>query len=215
MTTGSVFGEALRVFGRRWYRYLTLYAVAVVPSVVVRSWLPGPWDSIMDPILLVLFPLANGAIAFAVLTRSGDYGLALSAYARIAPRGLHLVAADFVSILGIAMGLVALVVPGLAAAWSVFTPVLVAERDVGLGLRRSLDLTDGRTWIGFWVVVLPVLIVFAVSIPIWLLGLNDEVPYVIGRLVIDLVLSAYAAVAAAVFYRRLIDAHGQLTLTAS
>jgi hypothetical protein len=206
-TTGSVLGEALRVFGRRPWRYLALAALLFVPWVVLYEVLSWPWYEIADWVGFLLIPVAEGAIAYAVLNESTLRGPGLAAYVRIASRFARLIVAGLVWGLLVVIGLVLLIVPGclLIARWSVYVPAVVAERDSGLGLGRSRDLTVGRRWVGFWVTVVPFAPWIALWVPQLLWGGVDEGAWRVAANAAGLVLMAYAAVALAVLYRRLVE----------
>lgn len=204
MTTGEVLREALVVFGRHWWRYLGLVAVVYVPSMVADLLVPWPWSVLVFPVDLVANTVTLGAVAYTVLYVSELRGVGVGAYLRIVPRLPRLVAVSFVQAIAVAIGFVLLIVPGLLliARWSVYVPAIVAEQDSGLGLGRSSDLTSGRRWIGFWVVLLPVLVNLLVTGPNVVLR-SDAIAW--AGVPISLVVVTYGAVAAAVLYRRLVS----------
>ena len=161
-----------------------------------------PWNLLVVGIALPLyFGLSQAAVAYAVIN-DGCRGLDLAAYVGVGQRIPHLVAASVVYLLLAALGFCLFIVPGclLVARWSVFVPALVNERRIGLGLRRSVDLTEGHRWTGFWIALIPVLLIVAESV---IDPPNEVVSW--AMVAIDVVLSAYAIVAAAVFYRRLVS----------
>jgi hypothetical protein len=80
ITTGSVLREALRVSGRRWWRYLVLY-VAVWLPVFIEPFLAWPWALAAGFVALLLLPLAEGAVAFAVLNEPTLRGFGLKTIA--------------------------------------------------------------------------------------------------------------------------------------
>jgi hypothetical protein len=68
----------------------------------------------------------------------------------------QLIVVGFVAALGVVLGFVLLIVPGLIliTVWSVSAPVVVLERPPGLGaLRRSRELVRGNGWAVFGVIV--------------------------------------------------------------
>ena len=106
--------------------------------------------------------------------------------------------------LGIMVGLVLLIIPGIILwlRWSVAVPVLVQERLGVLGsMARSRDLTKGNRWalLGFWVIlivaVIAIQLVLGKVIPIF--GLT--IGLILGALV-TAVMSVVTSVAAAVTY---------------
>jgi hypothetical protein len=77
-------------------------------------------------------------------------------FRRVAPVVLPLILVGFVAGLGIAVGLLLLIVPGLflLTIWAVFAPVIVVERRGLDALSRSADLTKGNRWQVFAVILL-------------------------------------------------------------
>jgi len=109
-----------------------------------------------------------------------------------------------VAVLGIVIGLVLFVVPGLILItfWSVFAPVIVLERPPGLGaLSRSRELVRGNGWQVFSVIlVLFVLIVFvsgAIELAAESAGTGVGI---VVRVVIGVLTAPISALAAAVLY---------------
>ena len=96
------------------------------------------------------FALAAGACLTAVIAdRAGDGVSGRNALAGAWSKLGPLVGLALVSVLGIAAGLLLLFVPGvwIATVWSLAMPVLIVEGvGVGLALRRSRELVQGRFW---------------------------------------------------------------------
>ena len=77
-------------------------------------------------------------------------------YTRVRPRLAALIAAGIVAGLGIAVGLILLIVPGLflLTRWSMVAPAVVLEkRSAGDGLSRSWALVKGHSWTMFAIIV--------------------------------------------------------------
>lgn len=105
---------------------------------------------------------------------------------------------------GIAIGIVLLVVPGLilATVWSVAAPVVVLERPGGLrALRRSRELVRGNAWNVFAVILLLVILVGAVSsgIDFGAESAGAGVGLVV-RVIVGVLTAPISALAAAVLY---------------
>jgi hypothetical protein len=119
-------------------------------------------------ISIVIGALVQGALTRATVSasegRKTSFGENLSTGLRVA---LPLIGLGIIIAIGVAIGMVLLVVPGiiLALMWSVAAPALVVEREgVFAALRRSSQLTKGARWkiLGLFLVVV---------IAYWLLSL--------------------------------------------
>jgi hypothetical protein len=116
----------------------------------------------------------------------------------------QLIIVGIVAGVGIVVGFVLLIVPGLIliTVWSVVAPVVVLERPPGLGaLRRSRELVRGSGWQVFLVIlVLDILVVGASSgVQIGANSAGSGVGIVV-RVVIGVLTAPLSALAAAVLY---------------
>jgi hypothetical protein len=125
----------------------------------------------------------------------------------VAPVLWQLIGVAIVAAVGITVGLVALVVPGLylITMWSLIAPVVVLERPPGLGaLGRSRELVRGNGWRVFAVIIVFELVITIIAGLIELAadsagtGVGLVVTVVLGVLTAPL-----AALAAAVLYFQL------------
>jgi hypothetical protein len=113
---------------------------------------------------------------------------------------------------GILVGFILIVVPGLilATLWSVAAPVVVLERPDGLrALGRSRELVRGNGWNVFAVILLLVVLVGLVGVGIEVAG--DAAGAAVGlvvRVVVGILTAPISALAAAVLYFDLRNAHG-------
>lgn len=126
---------------------------------------------------------------------------------------LPLIGAGVLAGLGIALGFVLLIVPGLflLTIWAVIAPVIVLERTGVLpAFGRSRELVHGNGWPVFGVIVLLFLIVIAVGLVVGAIGaaVGDA-----GRYIADFLVSVLTAplsgLAAAVLYFRLRGPRGE------
>jgi hypothetical protein len=124
-----------------------------------------------------------------------------------------LVAVSILSAIGVAIGFILLIIPGLILIvfWSVVAPVTVLERPgVFAAFGRSRELVRGNGWNVFWVIVIVFVIVFVVSI---VAGLAASGLGSVGRALIQwAVNSAVApvtALSASVLYFALRGAHAE------
>lgn len=114
--------------------------------------------------------------------------------------------------IAIGFGLVLLIVPGLIllTIWSVAAPVAVVEKPgVFAALGRSRALVAGNAWRVFAVIVVIFVILFVVSIVVASIGAvaDSFVLSVVVDLVINVLLAPIYALAAAVLYFALREAH--------
>lgn len=154
--------------------------------------------------------LVQGALVKAVEDlRDGRQDLSMvetfgHALARLVP----LTAAGILATLGIVLGLLLLIVPGLVLLtwWLVVSPVIVLEgRPVLESFRRSRELVIGHGWPVFGVVVLTLLVIFALGIVIGILlaPLSSEWRGFLGSAIGNSLAAPFAAVAWTLTYFRL------------
>jgi len=115
----------------------------------------------------------QGALTEAVADlRDGRADLSIKqTFARVLPLLGTLFLAGLLAVLGIGLGLLLLIVPGLLLLtwWSVITPVIVLERKGVLdSFGRSRELVRGHAWIVFGVIILTILILIGVGLLIGL-----------------------------------------------
>lgn len=137
----------------------------------------------------------------------------------VAPRLLTLFLVGLVAGIAIFVGFLLLIVPGLIliTIWAVAAPVVVLEgKGVFEALGRSRELVRGNGWQVFGVLVALLAIVLVASIVIGSIGaIGDSfVVLVIVSLLLFALLSPLQALAQAVLYFALREAHGQPALSA-
>lgn len=150
-------------------------------------------------------PIAEGAVAAAALALLAGNRFEPAFVGVAVRRAPAILVASIARGIGILVGLVLLVFPGLVvfARWSVFVPVLINERAVGLGLERSWGLVKGRSWVAFWLTFLPTLA--AASIGVGRVFI-DGAQWVTVDVVAHVLLATYSTVVAVVLYRWLVGA---------
>jgi hypothetical protein len=213
VSAGEVIGEAWALYRAHWRHLLPLaaafYLVIAVATLLLTLAL-GLIGALVAAVgsLVGYFWLA-GALTEAVADiRDGRADFSLQeTFARVWPRVWTLLGAGLLAVLGIAVGLVLLIVPGLVLLtwWSVISPVIVLERRGAIeSFGRSRELVRGRGWSVFAVVILTVLISFAIGIvvSIALVWLPDEAASFFGGLINGTLTAPFVALAwTLVFFR--------------
>ena len=175
--------------GARWL----LVAVGVAVTVVGTFWLQGALVVLVDAI------------------RSGRADVpGRDLYRRVEPRLAVLVAAGLLAAVGVALGIVLLVVPGLVllTLWSMIVPAIVLEgRGLRDAFRRSMELVRGSGLRVFAVIVLTVLLATIVGAAIRALfaPLPDVLAYYAGGVVANSVTVPFVAIAWTLTYFALRD----------
>ena len=205
-----------RLFLARFWRTLLIVALMLAPlelaiaildpgfSSLAPGWLA--WVGITSAITLLVFPWAIGALVHDVA--EGDR-TATEPYARTWDRLPDLIVSAVVTTVGILLGLLLLVVPGLIlfARWALIVPLIVLERApwrVALG--RSNELVRGRTaevLAIFVVLSLIALVLVAAPVLVGYLALGGVLGAWLATMAVNTVFIAFYAFAPFVLYRRL------------
>ncbi len=163
------------------------------------------WVALTAVVGLVSFPWVIGAL---IHDAANDDETPIAAYRRTAGQLPDLIVSSVVTTVGIALGTLALVVPGLIllSRWALVVPLIVLDgASWRESLRRSNELVRGRTWSVFGVFVVLTLIGAAlVAIPtaIGYLWIGGVVGAWLATVAIDTVGIAFYSFAPLVLYRR-------------
>jgi MFS family permease len=191
---GEVVGESWRLFLGRFWRTLLIVGLVLAPLELALALLDpefsssggGAWVAWVvasSALTLVAFPWIIGAVVHDVAR--GDES-ATDPYRHTKDRLADLVLSALVTTVGILLGTIAFVVPGLIlmARWALVVPLIVLERSPWrVALARSNELVRGRTG--------RVLAIFAL---LTLIGAAlVAVPVIVGYWVIGGVLGAWIA----------------------
>jgi hypothetical protein len=215
---GDVLREAWALYKAQWRHFLPLaLLVFVVISLIglVLAFALGWFGAVLATLVgfVGVFWL-QGALCEAVAdVRDGRVDLSISeTLQKVRPRVVPLLGAGVLAGLGVAVGLVLLIVPGLVLLtwWSVIVPVVVLERVAAMdSFGRSRELVRGYGWNVFGVIILTVLIllvfaiVFAIVAAILLNWLPDELKSFVQTLVVDTLTAPFLALAWTLMYFRL------------
>ena len=175
---GSAIEAAASVLLRHFVPFVVTALIASFPNVVYWYLIGrGTSLSVLTITGLASMVVNTAALIFVIQTltygtvqalrgRSASIGDCLIQGARRLPAGIVI---GFLAYLGIVLGTVLLIVPGLIlfTMWSVALPANTVERTgILASLARSRDLTSGRRWRVFGTIIIPVLISLVTS---WIL----------------------------------------------
>lgn len=212
--TSGVIGEAWETFKAHWRHLvpiaLVVYvAVAFISLVLVLllTWLGAILSFIIS--LIALFWVQGALVRAVEDIRDGRADMSLGeTYERVRPQLPAIIVGGLLAGLGIAFGLVLLIVPGLILLtwWIVIIPVIVLEeRSAGEAFSRSRQLVRGHAWSVFGVIVLTILLVIAFNIVlgILLLPVSDWLQSFVSNIVIGTVVTPFVVVTWTTLYYRL------------
>lgn len=185
VTVGRVFARSVDVIRANPVATLgTSFLLMALPGLIaslagaqltmLTSWRSGMYAGMVGYGLVIglLWLIASGALVHATVAHDQGRQASMAEGVRIGiARCLPLAAVYILFFLGVWIGTLLLVVPGiwLAVRWGVALPAVVAERTGVFGaFTRSSDLTRGARWHVFGIMLLAtivyVLIVFAIGI---------------------------------------------------
>ena len=221
---GSLFRDSLSVYASHLLVFLAIGAVVVIPVQLIVSGLgleqlTGPYDSSPSTAevgvstavsFLVIGPLITAICIQALRALAGGEGVSAgrsirSGFEEFAP----LFAAMLLAAIGVAVGLVALVIPGvyLAVRWFFVPQTVVVESQRGIDpLVRSGQLVQGRWLRTFGIVLLAWVMA---QIPAVVLGLplaslahhsDREVWVLVGESLAQIVASPFVALLSTLLY---------------
>lgn len=217
MSVGGVLGESWRLYTRFFTRFFVIAVIVylivnLVNAVVSTLFGGGLGVSLLLALITTVVSLVGtfwlqGALVFAVDdVRDGRIDSSVGeVFERVRPRVGTLILAGILAALGIAFGLVLLVVPGLIFLtwWCLIVPVIVLEgKAVGESFSRSRELVRGHGWTVFGVVLITaILTVIASGLIQGIFSfLGSFLRYWIGGAIASAVVGPFFAVALTVMY---------------
>jgi hypothetical protein len=158
-----------RFFGRLVLTAAALFVVidffgAIAAVAAEDTWATGlVWGLVSAAVSVVGSFWIAGALVLSVEdVRDGRGDLPVGElYSRVRPRLAALIPAGLLAALGILLGLILLIVPGLflLVRWVLIAPVIVLEgRRAGESFDRSADLVRGHRWRVLWLVLAVVIL---------------------------------------------------------
>jgi hypothetical protein len=213
--TQGVIGEAWELYKAHWRHLLTIAFIVYVAIAIVSVLLTVIFVDRLAAFIsavLALFALfwLQGALVRAVEdVRDGRPDLSpRETFERVRPQLAAIVVGGILAVLGIILGLILLIVPGLILMtwWVLIIPVIVLEqRRAGEAFSRSRELVRGYGWSVFGVIVLTILIIIGVNIVlgIALLPFNEWLQSFLSNVVGGTLIAPFIAVTWTLLYYRL------------
>jgi hypothetical protein len=219
VTVGGVLEQSLALYQRFFWRFVLTTAVVIAPltflsALTVTSGSKASaalWGLLTLVVTIVGTFWVQAALVFAVDdVRDGRIDTTIGElYARTRPFLGALIVAGILAALGIGIGLVLFIVPGLylLSRWAVIVPTIVLEkRSAGEAFTRSTELTAGHRWAVLGIAVVTFLGTAIVGgILRGILGaiLPDFLGAWLGSLVADCIATPFIALAFTVMYFQL------------
>jgi hypothetical protein len=223
VSIGAVLDETWTLFTRFFLRF---FAIALVVFVIVNL-LYGLVDAAISSdnagaaVAIAVLALVTvvigmtwlqGAFVYAVQdARDGSFDSSMSeVFSRVSSSIAPLIGASLLAGLGIAAGILLLVVPGLVllTIWAVIAPVIVIEKRRAMeSFGRSRELVRGHGWTVFGIVVITGLLsgVASALLQAAFSFLPRFLEIVIGGTIAQAVVAPFSAIAIALTYFRLRD----------
>ncbi len=217
MTVGSVLQQTLGLYQRFFWRFAAVTAIVVVALDLLTALAQSAdtseggavlWALLTTVISLIGTFLVQGALTLAVDdVRDGRIDTSIGElYARARPFLGALIVAGVLAALGIGIGLVLLIAPGLylLTRWAVIIPAIVLEgKSAGESFGRSNDLTAGHRWPVLWVALITILasaVIGNLLIVIFVAILPDFLGVWLGSVIAHCVTTPFLALAWTVMF---------------
>ena len=189
--------------------FVVYAAVAVIGLILVAllTWVGAIISAIVS--IVGLFWLQGALVKAVEDVRDGRADLSLGdTFRRVQPQLGAIIVAGILAAIGIAIGLILLIVPGLVLLtwWVLIIPVIVLERRrAGEAFSRSRELVRGYGWSVFGVIVLTILIFigFSIVLSLVLSPLADWLQSFLQNIVSGTLTAPFVAVTWTLLYYRL------------
>jgi hypothetical protein len=216
MTVGGILGEAWSLYTKFFARFFVVAAIVFLIVNLLNALLGALVGTGSVALLVALITTVvslvgtfwlQGALVYAVDdVRDGRIDSSIGElFERVQPYLGTLIGAGILAGLGIALGLVLLIVPGLILLtwWCLISPVIVLEgKGVGESFGRSRELVRGHGWTVFGIIVLALLasVVASGVIQAVFSFLGPFLRYWIGGTIANAIVDPFVAVAFTLMY---------------
>jgi hypothetical protein len=211
MQPGAIVREAWELYKAHWRTFVPLALIVYIILglvTLVFALLLGWLGAIIGALASIVGTFwLQGALVEAVQdVRDGKQDLSIGEmFQRVQPRLPALIVAGILAGLGIALGLILLIVPGLflLTIWSLIVPTIVLEgKSAGESFGRSRELVKGNGWSVFGVIVITiaVLIVARIIVSVLTFWLPDGVDTFVSDVISNTVVAPFFAVALTLMY---------------
>jgi hypothetical protein len=203
------------MYKAHWQHFLTIalavYATVAVISLILALLLEDWFAAILVTFisLIATFWLQGALIKAVEDVRDGRPDLSFSeTLGAVRPHLAAIIVAGLLAGIGIVIGLILLIVPGLVLLtwWVLIVPVIVLEgRRAGESFGRSRELVRGYGWNVFGVIVLTILVLigFRIVLDLVLFPLSNEIQSFATELIVGTVATPFAVLAWTILYYRL------------
>jgi hypothetical protein len=212
--TSGVIGEAWGIYKTHWRHLLTIsfvtyLVVSVLAAILaaILTWFGALLGFFIS--LVAVFWLQAALVKAVEDVRDGRADLSLQeTFEAAKPRLGSVIVAGLLAGLGIIVGLVLLIVPGLflMTIWAVIVPVIVLEgKSAGESFSRSRELVRGYGWGVFGVIVLTILLLigFEIVLSLILSPLADWLRSFVSNIISGTLTAPFIAVVLTLLYFRL------------
>ena len=224
MSPGEVLREAWQLYRREYRRLLPIALVVYLLLslfVLALALLLGNLGLLAGAIVSLagVFWLQGALVVAVEDVRDGTVDLSIrDTLSRVRPRMNTIAVTGILAALGIGLGLLLLIVPGLVLAtwWALIIPVIVLEgKSVTGAFGRSRELVRGNGWNVFGLIVLTFVILLAANIVIRIVlsPLSDSVQGYVTDVVSNTLTAPFVACAFTLAYYRLRGASQPIAAT--
>jgi hypothetical protein len=221
--TSGVIGESWELYKAHWRHlapialivYVILGIVAALLAAIFDDWLAGLLSAVIG--IIGAFWLQGALVQAVTDVRDGRADLSIrETFESVWPRVPAIAVAGILAGIGIALGLLLLIVPGLVLMtwWVVIIPAIVIEnKSSGEAFSRSRELVRGYGWNVFGVIVLTILLLIVVGIVIGLIltPFDEWLQRLLSNIISGTIIAPFVAVTWTLLYFRLRNAKEQAT----